>query len=180
MTSLFNGTAITLEDILAAKEARVAFIETLTNEYQQTLVCFKLNMPGPVKSGPNLMPIFQAGVDRFREALSEMSVEPTFEKIIQSASGAEYFAVSMTSSKVAKRLTVDIETSHPLGRLFDFDCYDSEGVSLNRADLGLPARKCLICETDAFICGRNRTHDLATLQRAITTLYDSYITPQRR
>jgi holo-ACP synthase len=62
-----------------------------------------------------------------------------------------------------KRLLVNIEENHRLGRLFDIDVLDVNGMSLSREDLDLPRRKCLVCGEDAKICARSRAHPLSTL-----------------
>ncbi|MEY8292793.1 citrate lyase holo-[acyl-carrier protein] synthase [Carnobacteriaceae bacterium 52-44] len=55
---------------------------------------------------------------------------------------------------------VNIEENHPLGRLFDLDVLmldqNNEVQGKSRTKLGLPVRRCFLCERPAKDCGRSR------------------------
>ena len=63
-----------------------------------------------------------------------------------------------------------IEDGGGLGRLFDIDVLDAGGKKLSREDLGLPPRKCLLCEQPAHACARSRTHTVMELTEQIESI----------
>ena len=60
-------------------------------------------------------------------------------------------------------MTVAIEESSQLGRLFDIDIIDINFEKLSRKSF----RKCLICEEQAQECGRSRKHSVEELQNKV-------------
>ena len=62
-----------------------------------------------------------------------------------------------------KNITVAIEESCELGRLFDIDVIDISFEKLSRKSF----RKCLICEAQAQECGRSRKHSVEELQNRV-------------
>lgn len=73
-----------------------------------------------------------------------------------------------------------MEETHPLGRLFDVDVYDEAGSGISREELGSPVRKCLICEKDAKLCGRSRSHTVKELYERIESIIDSWLIERGR
>jgi len=67
-----------------------------------------------------------------------------------------------------------IEDQHPLGRLWDADVIDINGVSLSRKHFGLPARRCLLCEQPAHDCARSRLHAMQELQRSVQERVETF------
>ena len=67
-------------------------------------------------------------------------------------------------------MMVQIETHHPYGRLVDLDVLaktQDQLLPISRTEIGLPTRSCYVCEQDAKVCGRSRTHSVADMQRQI-------------
>ena len=69
-----------------------------------------------------------------------------------------------------KRLAVDIEESHPLGRLFDIDVFGDHPTAVGREALGLAPRRCLVCDRPAHECVRSKRHSLTAVRTSIATL----------
>ncbi|MCT8193191.1 citrate lyase holo-[acyl-carrier protein] synthase, partial [Pseudomonas monteilii] len=40
-------------------------------------------------------------------------------------------------------------------------------LPISRTEIGLPARSCYVCEQEAKVCGRSRTHSVADMQQQI-------------
>ena len=70
---------------------------------------------------------------------------------------------------------VAIEEGHGLGRLFDIDVLAGAGQIVDRAQIGLPPRGCLVCGAPGAGCARSRAHGIEELQRATRTLITDYI-----
>ena len=75
----------------------------------------------------------------------------------------------------AKRLTVELEDTHPLGRLFDADIILPEGRPLSRTELGAPPRRCLLCDREARFCMRNGSHTREELHAKIAQMIADYV-----
>lgn len=73
-------------------------------------------------------------------------------------------------SPTSKLATIELEHSHPLGRLWDIDVLTPEGEILSRRDYSLPPRRCLLCEQSAAVCARGKTHQLTDLLNRMEAL----------
>lgn len=148
-----------LTEILAAREARAQKQMQLLQQYHMPLVCFTMNIAGPVKNSDLITKGFRLGQkllnDRFVPEYEEERIAPT---------GCEYFYVVDGDPKTIKQQTCQIEDSFPMGRLFDMDVIAPDGTKVSREDVGLRPRKCLLCENDARVCGRSRAHSVEELQ----------------
>ena len=82
------------------------------------------------------------------------------------------FAVEAASDEL-KRALVNLETADPLGRLWDLDVTDPQRGALSRRGLGLPVRRCIVCDEPAHACARSRAHSLAELLRAIEVILNA-------
>jgi holo-ACP synthase CitX len=88
--------------------------------------------------------------------------------------GYEALFVVRTDALETKRKACDIEDGHPLGRLFEMDVITEEGIPLSREAIGRDPRKCLLCEQDARVCMRDRSHALLDLQDKINEMIEKY------
>jgi holo-ACP synthase len=174
----FKGNEQSLEDILRAREKRVQYQQYLLKKYRNAILSYKLNIPGPIKYNSLIKQIFDEGIYAFKKNFKEFSLVILQERIEYENSGPEYFAVFNFSSNLSvyliKKLTTYIEETHPLGRLYDFDVIDATGKQFSREELGISPRKCLICDNNAFICGRSRAHSVSELIDRIETMAMDY------
>ena len=74
------------------------------------------------------------------------------------ATGYEAFLLLPMPPLAVKQICCDLEETHPLGRLMDIDVLGDDGAPLERSVLGLPPRKCLLCDRPARVCMRAHTH----------------------
>ena len=81
------------------------------------------------------------------------------------ATGCEAYIVLDLDPLAIKRMTTFIEDSGPLGRLFDMDVLRPDGSKVEREELGLDGRTCLICGGPAKLCSSRRVHPVAELQQ---------------
>ncbi|CAM2761950.1 citrate lyase holo-[acyl-carrier protein] synthase [Erysipelothrix tonsillarum] len=158
---------VSLEAMLNAREQRASVINQLQQDFpHQTIISFKLNIPGPIKNTPDYQWAFRQGMNCLT-GIAECYLEE-----ITNLTGPEAYLISNQDAETVKKQMVLIEDEHPLGRLFDLDV-----VSVNRQDLGLSPRKCLLCDQDAHACSRSRNHTLETvletINQIITAAYQS-------
>lgn len=152
---------VTLQEILAAREHRAAKQQALLEQYKKPLVCFTMNIPGPEKYNRDISLGFSVGNWLLRDALSGRNI--LYRQPCRENTGCEaYYVVDMPALEL-KKLAVELEDIDPIGRLYDMDVLDTDGKKLSREDLGLPRRKCLLCEKDAAVCARSRAHNLEKL-----------------
>ncbi len=153
---------VSLSEILNARENRVNKQKALLSRYGKPLLCFTMNIPGPVKCDRDVKIGFFVGNKLLSDALKGQKV--LHREIHTPDTGCEsYYVVDMPARKL-KQLAMDIEQTDPIGRLFDMDVLDADGQKIDREQLGAPRRKCLICDQDAVICGRSRAHCVEELQ----------------
>lgn len=163
---------ITLQQLLASREARAAHQAQLLREHPgQTLVCLTVIPPGNEKRTDWSVPVALAGAEAVRRALA-----PSREEVRDLETGYEaYFLVDGDPLEI-KRTCCGLEDTHPWGRLMDIDILKPSpggAVPVSRSAVGLPERRCLVCERPARECMRNRSHSLEQLQERIKFIYHS-------
>lgn len=151
----------TLQEILAAREQRVQTQKEILSQYKKPLVCFTMNIPGPVKVDRDVLIGFGVGERLLQASLGGRLVH---KQSHTPKTGCEGFYVADMDAKQLKQLTLDLEEIDPIGRLFDMDVLDTDGRKVSREELGYPRRKCLLCDQDAAVCGSRRTHSWEELR----------------
>lgn len=159
----------TLQEILDARERRAQKQKQLLAHYGKTLVCFTMNIAGPVKYSPLIAAGFHLGCRQLEAQLSGMAV--LYTQKLPRHTGCEAFYVVDAPAEAIKALTVQLEQGSDLGRLFDMDVLSADGTKLARTE----ERKCLLCGKSARQCGPRRAHSVqvlrektnAILQRAV-------------
>lgn len=171
---------ITLHELLASRDARHATQQKLLAEHSgKTLVCLTVVMPGSVKRNQQSLTAAHAAVEAIREAfrLNDMS-DAEREAVLTERdlnTGYEAYLITPLPLLEAKRIAVTIEDTHPLGRLFDIDVINSDGVPVSRDAIGEKPRRCLVCEHEARYCMRMRWHTQEEIWAKINEMVDSYV-----
>lgn len=160
---------ISVMEILAARDKRAATQKRLLETFGKSLICFTMNIAGPVKYSPAILRGFQLGKRLLETQLTNIL---HFEESI-SPTGCEGFYVADASARELKQLCVMIEDSAPLCRLFDMDVLDETGNKLSRQALGLPGRTCLLCQEPAHVCSSTRAHTVKQLQAETARLLEA-------
>ena len=88
--------------------------------------------------------------------------------------GYEAYLITDLPLLEAKRIAVQIEDTHPLGRLFDIDIIDKDGVPVSRDRVGSHPRRCLVCNREARYCMRMRWHTQEEIWESINAMVDEY------
>ncbi|NLS37975.1 triphosphoribosyl-dephospho-CoA synthase CitG [Fructobacillus tropaeoli] len=179
MLELFaDGQAVTLDQVLTNREWRSAVQQQLEADFpDQVVVAVKLNIAGPIKNSPKIQQIFSAGWQVIKQAV--VSDSAAIKKVHvdeQRITGPEAFLVLDGQLKKWKRELLRFEEDFALGRLFDCDVMadSAKGYQLSRRDLGLPPRRCLVCDEDAKVCAKEGRHSLSAVQTASNQLYRDY------
>lgn len=186
---------ITLDELLASRDARHAMQQKLMAEHSgKTLVCLTVVMPGSVKRNQQSLTVARAAVKAMRKAYNisddllpetelltnELKTE-TRECLVERDlnTGYEAYLITPMPQLEAKRVAVEIEDTHPLGRLFDIDVIDAQGIPVSRDRVGGQPRRCLVCDHEARYCMRMRWHTQEEIWARIKQMTDDYVLQQQ-
>lgn len=172
---VFSGEKVTLLEMLETRERRSLWQRDLLEKYPQyALLSLTMNIPGEVKISPAIEQIFKTFIKYMNNVLS---YDRLFEKEVYLKTGCEYYCVVDCNVIALKKALIDIEMAHPLGRLMDCDVvtkHDDTLTPMSRTELGLPTRKCYVCDNDAKVCGRSRKHTIEEMQQCIAHIIQVY------
>ena len=187
---------VTLNELLASRDSRHAMQQKLLAEHSgKTLVCLTVVMPGSVKRNHQSLVVAHAAVeqmirsyelgvrnDELRVTNDELGVKSDelgvrfggrlIERDLET--GYEAYLITSLPLLEAKRIAVQIEDTHPLGRLFDIDIIDKDGVPVSRDRVGSRPRRCLVCDREARYCMRMRWHTQEEIWERINAMVDEY------
>ena len=193
---------ITLDELLASRDARHAMQQKLMAEHSgKTLVCLTVVMPGSVKRNLQSLTVARAAVEAMRKAFGVKNTDelmrsdeliPETELLTDELrtndegclierdlnTGYEAYLITPLPLLEAKRVAVEIEDTHPLGRLFDIDVIDKQGIPVSRDRVGGQSRRCLVCDHEARYCMRMRWHTQEEIWARIRQMTDDYALKQ--
>lgn len=155
---------VTLADMLQAREARAQRQQALLARFGCPVICFTMNIAGPVKTGPEIRRAFLRGDALLCRQLAQAGLSCRYRAVVHKPTGDEALYAVQASPAGLKAITVALEDRDPLGRLYDMDVLEPGGHKVDRATLGLPPRRCLLCQQPAAVCARSRAHRLDQLQ----------------
>ena len=168
---MLNGPQVELPAMLAAREKRAARQQAFQERYHSPLLSFCLNIPGPVKTTPELRTLFDQTCHEIQACLRDLGLTIADSQTIHEATGDEYLLAFAGDAPTVKAAMTQLEESRPLGRLFDIDILTAEGQKLSR----LVPRRCLLCDRQAQDCARSRRHSVRELTDRIETLLQEYM-----
>jgi len=158
------------EAILKDRERRSDYTLTLIESYQKPVFVGKINYPGLCKNTENVNSTYEKMCETFINALGG---EYDLVKHWQGADGPALIVVLKKSDLEWKRKCVQIEESHPHGRIWDLDVYSLESIPLSREDLGLGHRSCLVCSDSAKVCTALKKHSIQKIIRRIDSIIET-------
>jgi holo-ACP synthase/triphosphoribosyl-dephospho-CoA synthase len=159
---------VLLVEILNARETRAARQQALLQEFHCPVVCFTMNIAGPVKTSPLIRRAFDTGLRALEAALAEYTVHS--RQTTHEVTGDEAIFCVDADSSLLKAICTSIEEGSPMGRLFDMDVIDTAGKKLERSR----ERGCLVCGRPGRSCAAGRLHNVAQLQEATQQLITSH------
>lgn len=172
---LIVGPSVGVQDMAQARDRRMEIQQQLLAAYQTTLVSFSLNIMGPVKAFPLAQRTYQEGKGLIINQCTAYGFAVSHTQEVAADTGYECFFVVNAPAKKVKQVLCALEEDCSLGRLFDMDVLDVDGQKISRLSLGFSGRKCLLCNNNAFICGRSRAHSLdALLERSCHIMWDYF------
>ena len=173
--ALFAGPVADLEAVLAAREARAARRQDALSRLGLPVVTVTPVTPGPVKDCPASRRLQQSALDALERLFDARRWPAQTLWSETAATGPEAALAVDAPSGALKRALVDLETTDPLGRLWDLDVADPSCGALSRRSLGLPVRRCILCDQPAHACARSRAHPLDDLRSAIEAILNGAV-----
>ena len=179
--SLFDGAPVDIMQMLDARERRAHIQQQLLEQLNPcVLVSITLNIPGPVKNSEAITTVFASVISELDAALA--SFERFHQEDFSLSTGLEYYRVFSGDALEVKRVVAQFEEGHPLGRLLDIDVVEMAGdtpTPISRTALGMPPRRCFICNEEAKVCARSRRHTVQEMQEHIAFMVAAYTSTQR-
>lgn len=172
MTPVFAG--VSLEEMLAAKEQRAARQTNWLTHFSHTLISLTLVSPGPMKDSLTYRQVMREALRCAEDTLQRHSWLVLKHQVFWLPTGAEAFWCIEHTAQEVKAAMVELEHSHVLGRLWDFDVICPQAGVVGRRSLGYAGRRCLICEEQAHACARSRQHPLAQVLAKMEALIDGW------
>ena len=130
------------------------------------MLCFTMNLAGPVKRSPLSDFAFLAG-----ERMIQAQPFPVRQCIrLRQPTGMESIYALDADPQALKAAAMAMEESLPVGRLFDMDVIGLDGMKLPRPQ----PRTCLVCGGAAAPCARSRAHGLGAVQAATASLLEAF------
>ena len=160
-----------IDKVLEAREKRYDTILDLIKKYKLPVICGKINYPGSNKNTPMSQKAYNILENLIISKFKDHIIE---QKNTRGADGNAFILVVNLNPIKAKKMAMDMEIEHELGRIFDIDIYDLDGSSIGREKMGVQGRKCVICNSEARICIRERKHSLEDTINSIDKLINKY------
>ncbi len=159
---------VTIDQILLSREQRVLKQKSLLKQFGQPVICFTMNIAGPVKTSPLIVRAFQEGIHLLKEKLTDENI--LAQDISTALTGCEaLFSVNLAAKKL-KQICMEIEEASPLGRLFDMDVIDTSEKKLEREKL----RGCIVCGAPGRECAAGRLHPVNAIQDTTKKIMEDY------
>lgn len=157
------------ESILKAREERYETIKKLSKTYQY-LIVLKANTPGNNKNRYSSFFLIQQ-----INILISKQFDINYKTLTKGFDGPYYvYSISCDNPLNIKKELINIETTHPLGRLIDLDFYVNSKM-ISRADYNQKLRRCMICNHSAIDCMRSNRHSLDDILNHIDTKILNYL-----
>jgi len=171
-----DNQSVSLQEMLMAKEARVMQQTKILHQYHTSIICFTLNIMGPMKSCRLYEQCYQVGKQLITKRLQYAGL--TFGQRWETAgkTGSECIWSVCAPAEQIKQLMIEIEINEEIGRVFDIDVLNADGTKVSRTQLGYQPRKCFICDALAAACARSRNHGLEQLVEKTRNIIETYLT----
>ncbi len=160
-----------LQQVLNAKDdyyrfKRGCLAEINAGGIGDSLIVVSLNVPGFPKRSQAADELF----DRFMQEVQRQCDARLLLVLRNIANNYGFLSCELTATE-AKRHCVYLESSNPIYRLLDADCFSKHGETISRTDLGEPKRRCLLCGRDCQDCIVSRRHKIEDVRAK----YEEYL-----
>ena len=139
-------TGVSLEALLAAKEKRAARQADWLRHYQQPIISLTLVTPGAVKDTMRYRNTMGVALQACDQMLWQHGWQTLDRQVLWLPTGAEAMWCVAHPAAEIKAQCIELEQTHPLGRLWDFDIFCPQNGPVGRHSLDRSTRR--FCERD--------------------------------
>ncbi len=148
-------------DILRARDQRHETLSGVSACLKQgSVIQLALNIPGADKRPAGSNELLRWGAKQLEKRFSQLSLE-YFDV---DALGPWAIFQTLAEAARVKRICCELEEQQDFARLIDIDVFSRDGHTYDRQALGLPQRRCLICDSPAKECMRAGLHTFEQLK----------------
>lgn len=165
--SLTDGSAVTLDQMLQARDVRAGNQRQWLIKYNMPLISLTLVIPGSIKCSSGAHYLFDEALSHIEHTCNAHGLHIEAKQDFSTVCGYEALLSIQADPIQLKSICIKIEESHPLGRLWDIDVICPEKGIISRQTKDFTARPCLVCNEDAHACARSRRHELSELTNVI-------------
>ncbi|WP_312119061.1 citrate lyase holo-[acyl-carrier protein] synthase [Kosakonia cowanii] len=167
---------VSLEALLAAKENRAARQAEWLRHYQQPIISLTLVTPGAVKDTMRYRNTMGVALQACDQMLWQRGWQMLDRQVLWLPTGAEAMWCVAHPAAEIKAQCIELEQTHPLGRLWDFDIFCPQNGQVGRHSLDCSTRRCLVCDEPAHSCARSRRHPLDEVVSRVEGLINGWFT----
>ncbi|WP_291970014.1 citrate lyase holo-[acyl-carrier protein] synthase [Candidatus Symbiopectobacterium sp.] len=169
-------TGVSLEALLRAKDHRAARQADCLAQYYNTVISLTLVTPGEVKDSIRYRNTMGVALQACDQLLWQQGWNTLDRQVIWLPTGPEaLWCVDHVATDV-KALCMQLEQTHPLGRLWDIDVFCPQQGLISRKALGGGKRRCLLCDEPAHACARSRRHSPEQVIARVEAVIDDWFT----
>ncbi len=169
---------VSVLDMAQCRERRAQAQREMLAKHQSPLVSFTLNVPGPIKTSPLLERGFLWASDAILKRLKGAGYVPLDIQYEKAFTGWEMLCAVKGTAEEIKQALCPLEESDAFGRLLDIDILREDFTKVSREEIGLPPRRCLLCDNPAAVCGRSRAHSAEELYHHVVNIVEGKILSQ--
>lgn len=165
---------VSLEALLAAKDNRAARQADWLARYQQPVISLTLVTPGAIKDSIRYRNTMGVALQACDQLFWQHRWKVLERKVWWLPTGAEALWCVAHPGVEIKACCVEMEQTHPLGRLWDVDVFSPRDGQIGRQSLDISTRRCLICDEPAHGCARSRRHPVEEVVARVERLIDDW------
>lgn len=165
---------VSLEALLTAKENRAARQADWLTHYHHPVISLTLVTPGAQKDSIRYRNTMGVALQACDQLLWQNHWPVLDRQVLWLPTGAEALWCVDHAAAEIKAQCIELEQTHPLGRLWDFDVLCPKNGQVGRHSLDLTTRRCLVCDEPAHACSRSRRHPMEEVVSRVETLIDGW------
>lgn len=162
-----------LFNVLSSKEERWNKRLELSQSRKMTLVSITLCLPLKYRTDKKYKDIFFDFCDIYEKYCAENGVITEKAQGLDGFDGPCVFYLSKSDAVEVKKLSAKFEESEKPFRIMDIDVMDENQNPIGREEIGLPPRKCFICENSSAACVKAKSHTKQELDLKISEYFVS-------
>lgn len=147
-----------LLSVLVAREQRWEMRKMLAEKRHNCIISITLCVPVIFRTAEEYWIVFQQLCRSFCEFLVSCDQKVSFEGYLRGSDGPAFFISTSAEANMIKKICMEAEEAIPGGRMLDIDVMDYDGTPVSRSNIGLPPRKCFICDKPASLCVSRKLH----------------------